>query len=393
MTVVNVFFDLPEHIRKGLAAHKYAREGGVIVDTATHQVVKWLDEVDPPTLASGSEVTSLLHVGASILTRASAAMQMAAIERKLALIADGVQELLSLSHDERRSKSSACVEDLLRRFRKGEPVSHDLLREIRASELRVSSLMKRAATEGIEKARDEGSAPAIFVKFLLFVPGILGEMAADRRAGQMGAFIAALFDEYCAISFARGLALTQIAPEELPSWADTFQSMLTVAAVGMLKGATPWFYRDEFQWSWTGTPTPHKIISSADGLLKADSRQCPEEYLPTIRSGLYLVADLLELAQEDHLLGEIHRTGQRLHFMSDKEKGRQWWALRGGAEERAAFRLALSSLEPGIVTRVADDLFGEANVTLAVTTDAQQMRSRLASQGGRLLVDKLTLVE
>jgi hypothetical protein len=403
MSAINVSFNLPDEIARGLEAGRYARDGGVIVDGATRHVVKWLDEVELPRVGEVSEGASLLHVGASLLTRASAAIQMAAIEEKLQRIADGVHELLNLSHDERRSISSACVEDLVRRLRRGEPLSHDLLRDIRGAELRVGSVLKRAATDGVEKARDEGSILGVFVKALLVVPGVMSEFAAYRRGGQMGAFIAATFDEYCGISFARGVALTQLAPDELGAWERDFCAMLPNIAWGLIEAAigddilslepTPGVSLSKLKIEYEGHCLTPELLVSASLRLPECSRACPDEFMPAIRSGLYLVADLMEMARSGHLVNEVQRASQRLLFVGDNAKSQRWYTLRETGEVQRRLLSALLTIDTPLVSRVYDNLFGEPNVVTIATSDVRALSSVLEASGFGSLASRFEAVE
>lgn len=63
MEKLTIIFDVAEEIMVGLKSGKYLQKGGVIVDSQTHRVVKWLNEASASKISSVAQASSVAQLG------------------------------------------------------------------------------------------------------------------------------------------------------------------------------------------------------------------------------------------------------------------------------------------------------------------------------------------
>ena len=63
MEKLTIIFDVAEEIMAGLKSGKYLQKGGVIVDSQTHRVVKWLNEASASKISSVAQASSVAKFG------------------------------------------------------------------------------------------------------------------------------------------------------------------------------------------------------------------------------------------------------------------------------------------------------------------------------------------
>ena len=63
MEKLTIIFDVAEEIMAGLKSGKYLQKGGVIVDSQTHRVVKWLNEASASKISAVVQASSVAQLG------------------------------------------------------------------------------------------------------------------------------------------------------------------------------------------------------------------------------------------------------------------------------------------------------------------------------------------
>ncbi len=117
MERINVLFDLPVEISNDIAEGRFIRNGGVIADATTRQVVMWLDEAVASERVRDASMVDFVEFGASLFSNMAAAHRWKAIESRLKAIENKLQHIMGNQLDELLAEASACVDDVNRRLR------------------------------------------------------------------------------------------------------------------------------------------------------------------------------------------------------------------------------------------------------------------------------------
>lgn len=363
MALIDLLLHLPPDVERGLAKGLYERCGSVIRETESKRIVQWLleaGEAPVRTAREGLRAVELVHVGASLFFDAQASLRLARIEDSIRRVAADVTELLELSHEERSAAARAAVEDVAHRLRRGDEFSHDLLRDLRKAELQGQSLLLRLPTR-LNKILAYDAGVLGLLKAFTVVPMLTAEVRAHRAAGLLGVFAANVFQDYCAAAFARGIVLSEIAPEELTVWEGAIRQVAESVAGTLCRAAQP------HQVTWAPSWGVASLVAVAESLPNSYHRCCDESHVLPIQTGLLLAAELLDIVQTDELSAEVSRVRDRQRWRSDTQRGRAWFELECEPARRHLVLDALRRLpRSDVAASVRSTLYGHPAVVVAL---------------------------